>query len=145
MIEYEVEINKPLGEVYRAFNNSDNMPRWIQGLQRTEQVSGSPGEVGSVTKQIYLERGRTIEMIETLTAHEPERYFAGTLEGPGMRSDLRVEFIDRGDKTGVRFSSDFKPDSLMMRLMLPFMKGAIRKRTSGDLETFKQLVEVGEI
>lgn len=145
MFEHEIEIDKPLKEVYRAFKEPDNLPRWLQGLQRIEQIRGNPGEVGSVTKQIYLERGRTVEMIETITAHEPERFFAGTLEGPGMQGDLRVDFVDRGEKTGLRFSGNFKPCSFMMWLLMPFMKGSIRNRQIGDLQTFKGLVEAGEL
>jgi len=145
MFEHEIEIDQPLKEVYRAFKDPDNLPRWLEGLQRTEQVSGEPGEVGSVTRQIYLERGRTVEMIETITAHEPERFFAGALEGPGMRGDLRVDFVDRGETTGMRFSGDIKPCSLMMRLMMPLMKGSIRNRQMNDLKRFKGLVEAGEL
>lgn len=145
MFEYQVEIHRPLSEVYRAFKDPDNLPRWLTGLQRTVPVSGTPGEVGSVTKQIYLERGRVVEMIETITAHEPERLFAGTLDAPGMQADMRVDFIDGGDSTTVRFQTDFNARSFLMRLMLPFMKGAIRKRQAGDLETFKQMVEAGEL
>ena len=143
--EFTIEVDRPLKDVYAAFNNPENMPRWLGGLQRTEQISGSPGEVGSVTRQIYLERGRTVEMIETITAHEPERFFEGTLEGPGMEGTLRVEFEDRGERTGMRFSGEFEPCSLMMRLMMPFIKGSIRDRQMGDLKTFKRLVEAGEL
>lgn len=145
MIEYEVEIAKPLREVYAAFNDPDNMPRWLTGLQRTEQISGEPGQVGSVSKQIYLERGRIVEMVETITAHEAERFFEGNLEGPGVNGQLRVEFIDRGERTGVRFASDMKGTGFFSRLMMPLMKGTIRKRQAGDLDRFKELVEAGEL
>ena len=145
MYEHEIEIDRPLKDVYRAFNDPENLPRWLTGLQKTVQISGAPGEVGSVSKQIYLERGRTVEMIETITAMEPERFFAGTLEGPGMKGELRVDFIDKGESTAVRFSSNIQGCSFLMRLMMPFMKGAIRKRQMGDLETFKEMVEAGEL
>ena len=71
MFEYEVQIAKPLREVYGAFNNPDNLPRWLSGLQRFEQISGKPGEVGSKARHVYLERGREVEMFETITAAEP--------------------------------------------------------------------------
>ena len=145
MFVHTIEIEKPLKEVYRALKDPENLPRWLKGLQRTEQISGKPGEVGSVTKQIYLERGRTVEMIETITKYEPEKFFEGHLEGPGMNAKLRVEFQDMGEKTAMTFMGDFEPCSLMMRFMMPFMKGAISKRQSGDLETFKRLVEAGEL
>ena len=145
MFDHEILIHKPLDEVYAAFDNPENMPRWLTGLQRTEQISGEPGQVGSVSKQIYLERGRIVEMIETITAHEPGRSFAGTLEAPGMKGTLRVAFEDRGDSTVLRFSGDFKGCSLIMRLLMPFMRGSINRRQVGDLETFKRLVEAGEL
>lgn len=144
-VEFEVEIDRPLRDVYAAFNHPDNLPRWIQGLQRTELISGEPGKVGAKTRQIYLERGRIVEMIETITAHEPERHMSGTLEAPGMHATMHVDFVDRGDRTGIRFSSNFEGRSIGMRLMLPFIKGALKKRSTGDLETFKRLVESGDL
>ena len=107
--------------------------------------SGNPGEVGSKTRQIYLERGRTVEMIETITAHEPQKYFAGTIEGPGMNGTIRIDFVDKGDRTGLRMRADFQACSFMMSLMMPFMKGAIKKRQGGDLQNFKRMVEAGEL
>ena len=144
-MQHEIEIDKPLKDVYAAFRDPDNLPRWLEGLQRTEQISGQPGEVGSVVKQIYLERGRIVEMIETITAHESERLFAGTLEAPGMSSTLRVAFEDRGQRTGMRFSGDFEGCTLIMKLMMPFMRAAVVKRQAADLQTFKRLVEAGEL
>jgi len=145
MFKYELEVQRPLKEVYRAFNNPDNMPRWLTGLQRTEQIEGVPGEVGSKMRQIYLERGRTVELVETVTAHEPEKRFAGHIEGQGVRVDMELEFIDRGDQTGLRVCSDFKSRSMMMSFLLPFIRGGINKRQAGDLARFKELVEAGEL
>ena len=88
---------------------------------------------------------QNVEMIETITAHEPEKHMSGTLEAPGMHATMQVNFVDKGDRTGIRFSSNFKGRSILMWLMLPFMKGAIKKRSCGDLETFKRMVEAGEL
>lgn len=145
MFEYEIEIDRPLPEVYRAFKDPDNLPRWLTGLQRTEPISGRPGEVGSKTRQIYLERGRTVELIETITAHEPERRFAGTIEGQGMNGTLEVEFEDKGENTILRMRSDITGCTLLMRLLMPFFKGSIRKRQLGDLQRFGEKLEAGEL
>jgi hypothetical protein len=84
-------------------------------------------------------------MLETITDHEAGRFFAGTLEGPGVDWDLRVDFEDRGQTTLLRFSGGVRSASFFMKLLMPFMKGAIRKRQRGDIETFKRLVEAGEL
>jgi uncharacterized membrane protein len=141
MEPYEIEIDRPVAEVYRQFKDPDNLPRWITGLQKIEQISGAPGEVGSVAKHTYLEKGRIIEMIETVTAHEPEKHFTGELETDGMQCTIRVDFVDKGDSTLMRFRSDFRSQGLLMKLMMPFMKGQIRARQEGDMQRFKSLVE----
>lgn len=145
MFEYEIEVDKPLAEVHAAFNNPDNLPRWLTGLERTELLSGEAGKVGAKTRQVYLERGRTVELVETITAVDPGRSMDGVIEGPGMEATLHVEFEDRGESTVVRFRSGFKAKSLMMWFMLPFFKGGIRKRQQGDLERFGEMMEAGEL
>jgi uncharacterized membrane protein len=141
MHAYEIEIDRPVSDVYQQFSNQDNLPRWITGLQRIEQLEGTPGEVGSISKHIYLEKGRVIEMIETITAHEPEKRFTGELTTDGMQCTIHVDFVDKGDRTLMRFRSDFRSQGLVMKLMMPFMKGHIRARQEGDVQKFKALVE----
>lgn len=143
--EFRIEIDRPLSDVYAAFNNPDNLPRWITGLQRTEPISGTPGQVGAKTRQIYLERGRAIELIETITAHEPMRHFSGEIEGQGMNCAIHVTFVDRGRSTLVVAGSDLRSRSFLLSLMLPFIKGSVRKRQFGDFERFKRLLEAGEL
>jgi uncharacterized membrane protein len=143
--ELRIEIDRPLSEVYAAFNNPENLPRWITGLQRTEPISGTPGQVGSKTRQIYLERGRVVELIETVTAHEPMKRFAGEIEVQGVSCAIHVEFVDRGRSTLVVAGSDVRSRSFLLRLMLPFFKRSMRKRQNGDFERFKQLLEAGEL
>jgi uncharacterized membrane protein len=143
--EFRIEVDKPLSEVYAAFNNPANLPRWITGLQRTEPISGKPGQVGAKTRQIYLERGRTVELIETITAHEPLKRFAGELAGQGINCAIEVDFIDRGRSTVVVARAAMHSRSFMLSLMMPFIKHSVRKRQGGDFQRFKRLLEAGEL
>jgi hypothetical protein len=34
--EFRIEIDRPLSEVYTAFNKPDNLPRWISGSARNQ-------------------------------------------------------------------------------------------------------------
>lgn len=145
LAELSIEVERPLKDVYAAFNNPDNLPRWLSGLQRTEPISGRPGEVGSKTRQIYLERGRIVELVETITAHEPMKRLSNELEGPGMLCAIHVEFVDRGDRTLVLARTELRSRSLMMSLMLPFLRSSVRKRQTADLERFKERLEAGDL
>ena len=143
--EFKIEIDRPLKDVYAAFANPENMPRWLHGLQRTEQIKGKPGQVGSQMRMIYLERGKTVELIETITAHEPMKYMKGVLTGPGIESAIHMEYVDRGDKTTVISRSEWQSKGIMMAIMKPFIKNQVRKRQGGDLQRFKKLMEAGEL
>jgi hypothetical protein len=94
-------------------------------------MSGTPGQIGAKTRQIYLERGRTVE---------PMKRFAGELAGQGMNCAIYVEFVDRGRSTLVVAGADVRSRSFMLSLMLPFIKGSIRTRQGGDFERFKGLL-----
>jgi uncharacterized membrane protein len=142
MSEYELQIDKPVKEVYRVFKDPDNMPHWLTGFQRMEPISGTPGEVGSKSRQIYLERGKTVELIETITAHVPEKHFAGTIEGPGINVLMEIDFIAKGDDcTILRWRANTQSQGFMMSLMMPFIRGKVHERQVGDLHKFKRLVE----
>lgn len=46
----ELPINKPLSEVWKAFDNIENMKKWQPTLTEFETVRGTSGRVGAVSK-----------------------------------------------------------------------------------------------
>ena len=62
----EIEINRPINQVISLFDSFENLKKWQPGLQSFEHMEGTPGKIGAKTRLIYDERGKAVEMIETI-------------------------------------------------------------------------------
>ena len=141
MFEHEVEINKPLKEVYRAFNNPDNMPRWQQNHESFVHISGEPGQPGAVSELTFDEKGKKVVLTETVTERRDPDFLAGTYESPHGVT-LIVNHFESVDDNATHWTSwcnfTFRG---FMKFMSLFVAGMIRNRTQGDMERFKLMVE----
>ena len=59
-------INLPREKVIELFDNPDNMKHWQLGLVSFENISGTPGEVGTKSRLKYKMGKRDVEMVETI-------------------------------------------------------------------------------
>ena len=48
----EVVIDLPRDRVIELFDDADNLPKWQEGLQRFEHVSGEPGQPGAKSRLV---------------------------------------------------------------------------------------------
>lgn len=132
-------------KVWRAFDNPDNMSKWMQGLESFEPQSGKPGQPGAVSKLRFNENGRRIEFTETITSRNEPEEFSGTYTGSNFHNTILNQFESLpGGKT--RWHSETEMQfSGFMRLMSPLIKPMVRKRVVADMERFKTLLEAGEL
>ena len=131
----------PRQQVWDLFDNFDNMKKWQQGFQSYEPISGEPGSVGAKTKLVYVENGKTFELVETMLERVHGERMKGTYEADNVYNTIQVLFTDNGDGTTTyTMKSEFEFTGYM-KFMAPFMKGMFKKRTRSDLERFKRFAE----
>lgn len=137
----EVTINLPRQRVTALFDDPDNLKKWQPGLQTFEPVSGEPGQPGAKSRLVYHQGGRTIEMIETVTARNLPDEFSGAYEAKGVFNRITNRFYEDGpDKTRWVAQNEFD-FSGVMRLFAFFMRGAFPKQTQKDMNRFKAFAE----
>src|SRR5262245_45077749 len=76
----ELILNRSRDEVWRAFDNAANMTKWQPTLKSFEPQSGTPGQVGAVSKLTYDENGRQVVLTETVTLRRQPEVLAGTYD-----------------------------------------------------------------
>lgn len=141
-----VVIDKPLNEVWEAFDNPQNLKVWQPTLETFEHLSGQPGQPGARSRLVYKEGKRTIEMTETV-AERGANHLSGMYEVGGSvsattnRVDNTFETVDGSTRWTV--ASEFR-FSGMERFIMPFMKPMFAKRTREDMQRFKEMVEGGD-
>lgn len=134
-------IDKPIKEVISLFDSFENLQKWQPTLKRWEHLEGTPGQAGARTKLIYDERGKEVEMLETITKRDLPREFSATYEAKGVKNWISNQFMEDGaEKTIWVNRNEFKFRGIMKFFAL-FMKGAFPKQTLKDMNRFKEFVE----
>ncbi len=138
----ELPIHKSRTEVWRAFDDPENMKIWQPSLIRFEPVSGTPGQPGAVSKLTYRENEREFTLLETITQrHEPD-LFHGVYDNQFAENSIQNEFIDQGDgQTLWVMETKYTFKTLIMKILGPLLKKNYVARTQKDMERFKEMVE----
>ena len=141
----ETDLNSSRADVWRAFDNPENMKKWQPTLKTFETQSGTPGQPGAVSKLTYDENGREVVLIETITSRNEPEEFSGTYAAPGVNNSIHNRFVAlNAGQTRWIMETEFHFQS-WMKLLTPFMKGMLRKRTAANVQIFKKLLETGEL
>lgn len=152
-----IEIGLGREETLRLLSDPQYLPQWLRGLVSHEPVSGTHGEVGTVSKVVFRTGSTESEAVETVTAREPadlsrleelagedEVYFERELVAEGMRNITRDRLFEMNPRrTRWESESEYLFDSLPMRLGAPLMRRAFQKQTRRHMQDFKAFAEQG--
>jgi len=137
-----VEINKPRAEVIQLFDDPKNMKYWMDGLQDYKHLKGEPGTEGAKTK-LWINQGkRQMEMVETITTHNPPKEFHGIYETTGAWNGQKNFFTELNENRTLWTSeNEFKFEGFLMKAIGFLMPGAFKKQTQKYMESFKAFAE----
>jgi uncharacterized protein YndB with AHSA1/START domain len=141
MIKVTITINKPAEKVWELFMNSDNLQYWLTGFVSAEHLSGNIGETGSVSKLKFMERGKVMEVTETVLIAKPNQQYAFMMKHKTFETETDIRFISFGQRTEMIQTAQFSPKGFFMKLLMPIVKGAMKKRMANELFSFKNFTE----
>jgi len=136
-------IQKPLEEVVRHWQNPENLVHWQEGFQGYDLISGEPGAVGSKTMLHYNINGRPLDLEETITENNLPHSFSGIYDCEPMTNTMTCRFSTNEDGS-TRYESEFeytRVKGLMMKVMTTLFPGMFRKQTQKWNDNFKNWVE----
>ena len=138
----ELPIHKPRADVWKAFDNTENIKKWQPTLIKFEPVSGTPGQPGAISKLTYEEGGREFTLVEKITHRDEPSSFDGIYENNFTDNIVRNKFIERGQHQTLWVTeTEFRFKTLIMKIMGPMMKKNFIARTQKDMERFKEMAE----
>ena len=137
----EVIIELPRDRVLELFDSTENLQKWQTGLKSFEHLEGTPGEPGAKMRLVYDMKGRTTEMVETVTARNLPDGLTFTYEAKGVWNECENKFVDNGNG-GTRWvmDSEFRCKGFMALLTL-LAPGMFKKQTSSEMKKFKNFAE----
>ena len=110
-INYETEINAPVGKVFEYYTNPDNIKEsWPQDIvKESENVSGQKSEEGSEMKVKGEYMGKEEEMIlEVVRKEQNSRLVTKQTQGPFKKWESIQEFQGSNGKTHIRHTVDYE-------------------------------------
>jgi hypothetical protein len=143
--DFILELNAPRPRVWCAFDNTSNLSKWQPGLVSFDHVSGSPGQVGSVSELRYREGGHDVKLVETVTIRREPEQMAGTYDSSHGRTVLNNHFAELSpDRTLWTVEAEVQLSG-MAKFIGPMLRGVIEGRVKADCGRFKSLLEAGEL
>ena len=92
----ELSIHKPRAEVWKAFDNPENMKIWQPSLIQSERISGTAGQPDAVSKLTYKQNEREFSLIEKVTGRDEPNRLDGSYENEFADNRISNVFIEQG-------------------------------------------------
>ncbi|MFI6094911.1 SRPBCC family protein [Lentzea sp. NPDC051213] len=149
-----IEIALPRETVVQLLADPAQMPKWLRGLVLHEPISGTHGQVGTVSRVVMQTGNQKFEGTETITRREPVDlhgipgdsvvHFEREIVGDGMWSAARERFTEAGPQSTLwRSENEYRFSGVVMRLVGLLMPGAFRKQSLQHMQDFKAFAEQG--
>ena len=135
----EVEIGRPVEDVFAYLADFENVPEWNYAIERTTKVSEGPVAVGTTYRQIRNIPRRSEESF-SVTVFEPDRRLAirGTL-GP-FDSELQYRLEPIGQRTQVINEVELTPRGIL-GMVGRLASSRVKEAVASNLRELKRLLE----
>jgi len=138
--ELDVEIAKPVHEVWEYLIEPENVPEWQASALSSHQISDGRMGVGTHLRDERRFLGRRAHSEVEVTEFEPERLFTlHGISGP-VRFTVRHRLEDRGGHTHLEIEAEAEPGGVG-RLVRPMIEHAAAHEIRKDFDRLKQQLE----
>jgi carbon monoxide dehydrogenase subunit G len=138
--EFEIEIDRPVAEVFAYLSDVRNLPEWQRATSEADWLGPEGAAKGARIRQKTSFLGRELNMELEVTAYEPDRRFdVSTVKGPisfEVRHSLRAS--DGG--TAVHFVAEGRTGRLF-RFAEPMIAGTAERDALADFQRLKAILE----
>ena len=134
-------INKPLEEVVEKFKEPEGAKHWMEGLEKIEPLSGTPGEVGAKTNFYFLYKNKEMVIEETILEQNLPDQIKFAYQSPMGYNEVELLFEKLSDNSVKQTSNSYFALKGFMKLMGFLMKGMFKKQSMKYMTGFKNYVE----
>ena len=140
---YEVSttIDKPVEEVFKAFNDHSNLSEWVTSIKSFTPIEEKEGMVGSRYKIIVDDgSGNDFEMTETITEFVENEKIGLEFDAQSMLKIDNIRFETKDNATVITNNATCKGTSYFYKCLFPYFKGMFIKTDQTSLDNFKEYI-----
>jgi len=136
----QVSIDKSVSEVFKMFNNSENIKNWIPEVKSFEAIKENPGKIGSIYKVVIENKGQEIVMTEQVIAYVPNEKVTLFFNAENMLKIDDYVFSEKAGFTTITLNSSCQSETYLMGCMFPYFKGTFQEQDQMYLNNFKKYI-----
>lgn len=137
----EVEIDKPIGEVFRLFQDVETRKKWMPEIKSIDSIKVTPQKLGSTYKVIVDNQGENLEVIEKIKAYIPNEKVTLQFSSKAMLKTEDFNFTEQNGKTKIVQYSTLQTNSYLLACTFPWFKSKFESLAQNYLNDFKAVVE----
>jgi hypothetical protein len=136
----DVFIDKPRDIVVKELRSKEAAFKWMEGLKEFELIKGKEDEENSVYKMVFENKGKTSEMIETITKMDPPEIITTVYEMGSVWNECvnLFETTRKGTKYTMEVTFKFGFPWILFAWMF---RPVFKKQTLSGMESFKAYLE----
>ena len=134
-------INRPLAEVIETFKDTEGAKQWMQGLQRIEPLSGTPGEVGAKTNFHFLFRKREMVIEETILEQNFPKQIKFAYRSSMGYNEVEMVFEEESEHSTRQINHSYFELKGFMKWISFLTKGMYKKQSLTYLNAFRDYCE----
>ncbi|NND07045.1 MAG: SRPBCC family protein [Saprospiraceae bacterium] len=139
--ECEVMVDKPIAECWAVSQDEEKMSAWIDGFQKIEHVSGTPGTIGAVSDVYFIADGQAMTIRETITDIVPDESVSMSFTSDFMIMDYYLAMTSTDGKTKISSSTIAKGSSLLSKSLMALMGSSIKAQEDTNLSNLQHTIE----
>ncbi|WP_297693285.1 SRPBCC family protein [uncultured Eudoraea sp.] len=136
-----ITVNKPLAESWAVSQDEERMADWLDGFQKIEHVSGTPGTVGAVSDVYFIDDGQEMVIRETITDIVPNESITMTFENDFMNMDYILRMSEMEGKTKISSSTTAVGNGMFSKSLMALMSGTFVSQEETNLFNLKRTIE----
>ncbi len=139
--EYEIMVDKPLAESWAVSQDEEKMSDWLDGFQKIEHVSGTPGTVGAVSDVYFISDGQEMTIRETITEIVPDESISMSFTSDFMDMDYKLIMTPVDGKTKINSTTTAAGNGMVSKSLIALMGNSIKKQEETNLANLKRTIE----
>jgi len=139
--ECEIMVDKPLEESWAVSQDEEKLSSWLEGFQKIEQVSGSPGTVGAKSDVYFITDGQEMTIRETITGIVPNESVSMSFESDFMDMDYKLTMKSVDRKTKIITNTTATGNGMVSKSLMALMGSSIKSQEDTNLANLKKTIE----
>lgn len=137
----EIIVDKSLAESWTVSQDESKMAAWLEGFQRIDHVSGSPGTVGAVSDVYFITDGQEMVIRETIKEIIPNQSMSMSFASEFMDMEYRLAMEAIDGKTKISSTTAAVGNGIISKSIMALMSGSIKAQEETNLSKLKETIE----